>query len=226
MTLLVGLVGNDGIVLAADKCLIEFAEKENDCNDVVGGRKIFQLEGHKAVYAYVGDWATLLVGRELTLCLDDGRFNYRDIRTSLEEIAAKGFRDAVNFVPQRPFSADIRRQILAVFYGAEVSEPQLWGVTIGRIPSAAQVDGISIAGAMGNTARFFAHYFEYNRPVANLTRLAAHVVLMGHKDGFIDGLDVVTVCGGTLQWYTEDEKEPLRKLSEGLDTNLRKQFYS
>lgn len=226
MTLLAGLVGSDGIVLAADKCLIEFAEKENDCNDVVGGRKIFQLEAHKAVYAYVGDWATLLVGRELTVRLDERRFNYRDIRSSLEEIAAKGFRDAVNFVPQRPFSADVRRQILAVFYGTEVPEPQLWGVTIGRTPSAARIDGVSIAGAMGNTARFFTHYFEYNRPVANLARLAAHIVLMGHKDGFIDGLDVVTVSGDKLHWFTEDEKKPLRLLSETIDSTARSQFYT
>ena len=225
MTLVTGMVGRDGIVLAGDKRLIEFAEKEGDCNDTSDGRKIFHLERHKVVYAYTGDWVTLLAGDELKASLDGGQFDFEEMTEALRRIAFRGFEDAVTSFPQRRVP-DLKRQLLIVFYGPRFASPQLWDVRISREASAGRIDGMVIAGAMGNTARFFAHYFEFNRPVANLARLAAHIVLMGHKDGFIDGLDVLTVSGDNLHWYTEDEKEPLRKLSEGLDANLRKQFYA
>lgn len=226
MTLLVGMVGCDGVVLAADKCLIEFAEKPGDCNDICGGRKLFHLEKHKIVYGYVGDWVTLAIGRELREALDGGCFDFQDIGETLRRIALNGLEKLSTAFPQREFPIGLRRQMIVAFYGSQIAGPQLWDVRISRDAGAGQIDGNIIAGAIGGTARFFSHYFEYNRPVANLARLAAHIVLMGHKDGFIDGLDVATISGGIFHWFTEEEKKPLRLLSECLDVTARKRFYT
>ena len=56
--------------------------------------------------------------------------------------------------------------MLAVDYGGD--EPQLWRLNVlGNNPHAVKVETMVIGGAVGNTARFFAEYYESEKPPIN-----------------------------------------------------------
>ncbi len=226
MTLLAGLVGSDGIVLAADKNFMEFSQSEKDLDSRLDGGKIVHLDKHNVVYAVAGDYIARAIGKKLKEMLDNHAFPFAhsvEMGQALEGIANQITQDEVSRTSNAGLLL-IARRLLIVFYGAQVPEPQLWNLIANAHgdSGAEQVDGMAIAGARGNAARFFHHYFQYGLPVERLKLLAAHVILAGHRiDGVIDGLDVVTIKKSGFRRMAEPEKEPLRLLSAALDGMIR-----
>src|SRR5258708_36961919 len=87
MTILVGMIGSDGIVLAADQRLTQNAEDEKEFDDHEGICKIVHLEKYRVAYARVGDYISRMVGDKLTVELDRGVLDLAKIRQTLEKIA-------------------------------------------------------------------------------------------------------------------------------------------
>jgi len=87
VTLLVGLVGRDGIVLSADKLCLRPAKGDEEIDERMHGRKIVLLEKHRIAYAFAGDFVVPLVGKELEKDLDDQKFKFDAIGVCLEDIA-------------------------------------------------------------------------------------------------------------------------------------------
>jgi 20S proteasome alpha/beta subunit len=227
MTLVVGMVGSDGIVLAADKRFLDLPKTDKEIDDRMDGRKIIPLAKHGVAYAFAGDFVSQSTGRELENRLDAGKFTFDHIDLSLEDLAndtidGERKKESNLAILEAPFP----RRLLVAFYGPQITDEQLWSLDVrsGRGSKAERIDGTVIAGARGNAARFFQLYFKYNLPVESLKFLAAHIVLAGRSwNGDIDGLDLVTVSKiSGLKWVDEKEKEVFRDRFDKLDGMIHK----
>src|ERR1039457_1585479 len=122
MTILVGMTGTDGIILAADQCMVRPARSAVEYDDRMDTCKIVHLQKHKVAYAGVGDSVTRDVGRELSAILDSDGFDFGYIAGSLEQVA----KDVVNRAkaetePPDVFDDDRPRSLLIVFYGDQIT---------------------------------------------------------------------------------------------------------
>src|ERR1039458_7346920 len=122
MTILVGMTGTDGIILAADQCMVRPARSAAEYDDRMDTCKIVHLQKHKVAYAGVGDSVTRDVGRELSAILDSDGFDFGYIAGSLEQVA----KDVVNRAkaetePPDVFDDDRPRSLLIVFYGDQIT---------------------------------------------------------------------------------------------------------
>ena len=228
MTLLVGAVGSNGIVLAADKTFLELPgnEEVNDeeIDERLDGRKIVPLCDHGVVYAFAGDPISQAVGTELKRRMDILSFDFSQAGAALKETADAGF-NSVPYGELVGYNINARRQLLVIFYGNQLAEHQLWIVNIrhSNKSGAERVDGLVICGARGNAARFFRHYFRFGLPVESLWFLTAQIVLAGYLwNNDIDGLDVVVANKSFgCKWLDESEKAIFRARFEELDRAVR-----
>jgi hypothetical protein len=99
MTLLVGMVASDGILLTADRARVRPASNESQMDDKMLGRKITHLEKHQVVYAVAGDDLTDAFGVASLDALDGGSLEFgggleRSLKSVVErqiaEVRAKG----------------------------------------------------------------------------------------------------------------------------------------
>lgn len=222
MTLLVGMVASDGLLLAADKARVRSANNETQMDDKMLGRKITHLEKHKVVYAVAGDELTDAFGIALLDALDNGSIEFDGgLERSLIAVVQRKIAELGHISGEL-----IERTAMVVFYGAPFPEAQLWRVRIRANPAATRVDQIAIAGGEGNAARFFGSYYEPDLPIRRLLPLASHIVLMGHRIDslMVEGLDIATFDSDGFHLFTEDQKTPLRQRSKTLDALTGKQL--
>jgi len=217
MTLLVGMVASDGILLAADQARVRPASNDTQMDDKMLGRKITHLEKHQVAFAVAGDELTDTFGVALLDALDAGLEFGGGLERSLEgaiarKIAELQAKDENRYEP-------MERTAMVAFYGSQVSEPQLWRIRVRASPAASRIDRIAIAGGEGNAARFFGSYYEPNLPIAKLLPLASHIVLMGHRFDslMVEGLDIATFDSNGFHFLSEKQKAPLREGSRRLD---------
>jgi hypothetical protein len=223
MTLLVGMIGRDGIVLAADQSRTLQAESENTFDDQMLGRKIFHLEQHGISYAVAGDELTDEIGYKMHKYLDEGGLRLSNISECLQKMVDQAVTEIrkESVVPKEV----TERTILMVFHGSQLTVPQLWRLRISPSITAKQVTGITVAGGIGNSARFFENYFQPNLPVGRLALLAAHIILTGGHivPTMVKGLDIVFFQDG-VRFLSENEKDQLRRESQELDALIRAQL--
>jgi hypothetical protein len=89
-TLLVGLVGSDGIVITADQREAGFATSEEEIDDLMDGRKIEDFAEHRIACGYCGDSFSVGIGAEIRAMAEDGSFS--DIAASLRSAGERGMR--------------------------------------------------------------------------------------------------------------------------------------
>jgi hypothetical protein len=221
MTILVGMVGSDGIVLAADRRMVQPAQHENEFDDYEGILKIVNLKKHKVAYAGVGDYITRAVADDFKAKLDKNAFDLEDTEPLL--IVA---RSAVEHEKKKvgpAFEEGLDRSLLIVFYGK--FQPQLWRFRISPPnPTMVPIKTMTITGAFGNRARFFDRYFRQSIPINKLTFLASHIVLTaGQMDtAMIDGLDVALFNKAGFRLLDESQMAPLHERSGQLDALIRR----
>lgn len=222
MTLIAGVVGSDGIVLAADQRAIAPSQSESEMDDTYGMRKIIDLPGHRVAYACVGDVLTASVGEALEESIKSSDRAFVADATHLQGLAKKVWAEM-----QRGYQVNaINRLMLIVDYR---EEPQLWRLNIlGPNSHAVEVRTIAVAGSLGNTARFFTNYYEPGRTAAELSFLAAHIVLAGGRIEplYVDGLDVAIFSAGGCDFLKKERLAEIRKRSIALDGMIRGQLYA
>jgi hypothetical protein len=159
MTLLVGMIGHDGIVLAADQSRTLQAESEGTFDDQMLQRKIFHLERHGISYSVAGDELTDEIGYKIRKYLDDGGLEFPNISGCLQRMVEQAVPEIreENAVSQ----VVVERTILVVFHGSQVPEPQLWRLRISPSISAKQVTGITVAGGKGLDIAFFQNGYRF-----------------------------------------------------------------
>jgi hypothetical protein len=239
MTIIVGMVGSDGIVLAADQRMVRNASRVDELDDISSVRKIVLLADHQIAYAAAGDEVSWEVGSSLSKALDAGRFKIARIRESLESIGDEVFNELRARIcsiytdqdeqRRRLFHLNepVLRSIVVVFYGDTFSEPELWALSIDPVRCFAhRLSGIAIRGAIGNTARFFGRYFLGGKSVSSLKFMAAHIVLSaGEIDRLmIDGLQVVAFKSGLAVPVESDELRALQERSRKLDRLIQSEL--
>jgi hypothetical protein len=240
MTILVGLVGSDGIVLAADSRMVGPAQHVGECDGISSIWKITDLAQHSVAYAAAGDRVAWRAGRVLSETLDENQFDFARIQTSLENIGSKAFRHERAAIEEtytdeqdrRAFltpiiDESVPRGLLVVFHGSQVRARQLWGLNLQPRTSFAQRLNKAIYGAIGNLARFFGEYFTEQTPIAKLQLLAAHTVLTAHRlnSMMIEGLQIALFDGNGYRLIGHEEISELRQQSEALDASIRNQLY-
>ncbi len=176
MTILVGMVGSDGIILAADRRMVHPAASVQELDDISGIRKIIHLPAHAVTYAAAGDEISWDAGSLISAALDDGEFDFDHIGRSLEDCGSHAFRDRRTAIEtiytdteERQIrlghiNTDFPRGLLVVFHGSQVSSPQLWGLILQPARCfARRIEQYAIYGAIGNHARFYGKYFRNRR---------------------------------------------------------------
>lgn len=234
MTILVGAVGKDGIVLAADKKFLQPAPCSELLHDMSGGRKINHLESEDKewgiVYAFAGDEVAKIAGDAIKANLKDGSFVFSDIDASLTDAANRAVSSYTNRTGRNPDLQSVPRHLIAILYGKKFGiQPSLWRVNIqsNNCSTALNIDELVIAGAHGNFARFFGRYCMKDSSVERLERIAAHMVLKAHDyDSLaIEGFHIVKVTNdGVFHEMTRAEEDELRQKSAELDRTMTTLF--
>jgi hypothetical protein len=223
MTLQVGLVGSDGIVLASDKCVIGYAGM-GSVYDHSQSRKIENLAKHGMAYAYSGDETAVLTGRELARKLDGGTFDFDNVATSLENIGDSVFKLEEGRLGEG-FYRNVNRKLLVVDYRKELDAPQLWELVIQDVRSMAKpiYDKI-VVGDYGNSARFFQYYYRSSIPIEKLKQLAAQIIVSGHKVNpfAVEGLDIASIDAHGFQWSSDEEIKVLEYHANIMDAHIHK----
>lgn len=163
-------MGSDGIVLASDKVFLSLGMTDKDFDDQTMGRKIVHVPRHEIAYAFAGDWFSQDIGVSIALGMSEHRFDFEDIHNSVTSILAERYN-------RQPMPDTFPpRSVLLIFYGSHGL--QLWRVAIEKHAAYPihVTEGITIAGATGNSARFFQRYARPNLPVESLRFLATHIV--------------------------------------------------
>ena len=212
MTMIVGLVGTDGIVLAADRDRRKLAEKDGELDEVSGIKKIINLPDYGVAYAFAGDGEVLQACRALEQSLRDGIFNLNNAAASLGELARDFAQRYTGSIPSP------RSILIAIYDNVRVD---LWCVRL-EINSMSTIERVvsrEVCGAKGNSARYILDaYFEHDMPIEQLKRIAAHTVLSGYKvDRFINGLDVAVITCSGYQEVPAEERLLYRKQSSEID---------
>jgi hypothetical protein len=213
MTMTVGLVGIDGVVLAADKEKRKLGERPVDLHDVSSIKKIVNRPDLGLAYALAGDELILRIGKDLETSLETKTFDLSNVLASLTTLSKR-----IDYVIGSQVNSP--RSLLMAFYGP--NQPiQLWYMEYwsDKHSLVERVDGKQISGAMANSARFVLDaYFRYDRPVEELKLLAAHVILSGYKvDRYINGLDVAVITKDGYREMTAQERESVRAHSAEID---------
>ncbi len=235
MTLLVGMVGSDGIVFAADELMMRQAPVVTEYDDRVLIQKIQHSDVHHVAFAGIGDQATREVEQEFLSALDQSCFDFKNVKRSLERVTGGAFRKIRTKAEQdHPseeerriiFDQHLPRALLIAFYGHQLPERQLWSVCIQDTPAVVQITGCRVNGGLGNLCRFFADYYRPGKPVSSLKHLAAYTVLAASRFDslMIGGLQLAIIDGNGFQFVTERERAALRQGYDDFDAMVRAQL--
>jgi hypothetical protein len=156
------------------------------------------------------------VGNALEERLRTGDDKFAVTAESLQDLAKKTWAGMERKYVVNP----INRVMLVVVYG---DEPQLWRLNVlGPESHAIKVETIAVAGALGNTARFFVEYYQSERTADQLTFLAAHTVLAGSRIDrlYVDGLNVATFTR-SCNFLNRQQIAKLKRKSTALDEMIR-----
>jgi hypothetical protein len=177
MTLQVGLVGTDGIVLASDKQIVSIDNETGVAHTCMGTKVLFS-EG--VLVAAAGAGTSLVAAKRILTDLP----THAHLMTSLalEDIGMAVMQKASikkRFEVMAILRTDLSR-ILHLHVDSEFSqcEPK---------------EDKCIAGHAANASLFFTERYYKCKPIRELALLAAYVVLQGAqlKTGGIDGLEVI-----------------------------------
>jgi len=222
MTILVGMVGSDGIVFAADQLMVRESESFLECDDRALIGKIHNVHRHGFVFAGVGDEATRQVEHAIVTAMDDATFDFANIQGSLGKIT----RSTVKAIKAKAevdcpkaedrwmvFDERLPRALLVAFYGPQVPARQLWSVGITDPPAVVPIVGCRINGGLGNPGRFFAEYYRAEDSIHTLKYIAAYTVLAANRFDakMIGGLDVSVIDEAGFRFITAEEKADIRK---------------
>jgi hypothetical protein len=223
MTLQVGMIASDGILIASDKCMTELSSARS--TSLMS--KIIHLREFKTFYCFSGDDCAWLAGQDFQKKLRAG-FNFDDTIQELQSIGNVRWQTEKNEFESksRRWVEDADRRLTIAFYGRNPAE--LWHLKIAKQSQAIPIFDKRISGDLSNTAVFFSERYFRNQNRLNLTalkKLAAHVILMGHElnQPSVDGLEIMTFRYGDelAQSATETELAELQEFSLTLDSYIQ-----
>jgi hypothetical protein len=219
MTLQVGLVGSDGVVIASDRLMSQF---EGSGFTQITTSKF--LSGSDSVCCYAGD----IVAQHAAYHVRDSncRGDKEELRQTLIEAGNKAWRECGG--PGGLSELGISRKVIVAFRN---SPSPLWLLQIFKTSIANEVMDKVVAGDDKNTARHFSNnYVPYPPlPISKLINLAAHVVLVGGKENpsGVRGLEVVVIPRGESPIFlSKDQEDEMEQRFQRTDSSFGKRLTS
>jgi hypothetical protein len=223
MTLQVGLIGIDGIVIASDMLL----KQKEDGGTSRGKVSKFLKDIPGLVCCHSGDTVAETAANNIRRHWRDKPPTKQVIKDALEGAGDQAWKEHYKLAKQRgqPLDLGVTRKVIAACHD------ELWELEVGLPRSLAhrRPDRV-IAGDAGNTARHFNNKYAEGceaLPVARLITLAAYTVLIGGQENpeGIAWLEVVVVPkGGAPISLTPENEEELKRRSDRLSATIKEQL--
>jgi hypothetical protein len=214
MTLQVGLVGSDGIVLASDRLMQQIEQGARSTGTV---SKF--LYSDSVTCCWSGD---SMAENAANKVWDLDWTSVTDLRRQLVSIGKETKEECGrSFEP----GTAIRKVIVACH-----ALPSLWLLDLTwASPTVHERLDCVATGDSGNTCRHFLNRYAPGcevRPVAELVRLAAYAVLVAGDENprGIAGLEVVVVQNGKAVFLTKEQERELMGYSEALSETIRQEL--
>lgn len=217
MTLQIGLVGSDGIVLASDR-LVNVSEAGDFTLSIRS--KFFSTDAMACCWS--GDSVARYAAMHISQCDWSSPLDRRKTLRDCGDRAWNFVHGSFQHVPKAQISP---RKVLVAFS----SDASLWELDLSQMSIADVVIDKTVAGSARTTIKHLINnYVPRERlPIANLVLIAAHSILMGHQEqnADIDGLEIAIIRRGeNPQFLTKDQENTLEYLSAELHASLSKQL--
>lgn len=211
MTMQVGMIGSDGIVLASDtKWTVDAQRRCIDARYDFSGRKILTNESMTVAVACARDMAAAYrVASGILAASELEREQSPDVR--LRRIWEIGIEKAQSPTPQCIVAFAYPEPSLFLFEYLDKDTPAC-------IPVPTYVHG----GDTINAAAFWTmHYYKWI-PVAHLKRLAAHMIVSAHElnSQGISGLEIICCNGAEFHRLTDKENRDFEEQARGWDKHV------
>ena len=217
MTLQIGLVGSDGVVLASDR-LVNVYEGSDYTRSLRS--KFFSNDGvvccwsgdsvarHAASYVRDLDWSTSEDRDQQLRSCNDRAWKLQFGSTNV------------------PMAQQMTRRKLLVAFPSDCS---LWEVELSDSSLAERVLDKTVAGSNRTTIKHLINnYIPKNPlPVGSLLLMAGHAILMGHREqsGDIDGLEIAIIRAGEgIRFLSEEQTRELTERSDAIHTSITEQL--
>jgi len=218
VTLQIGLVGNDGLVMASDRLLQQIGDG--------GARSVGKVSKFLRNDGTVMCWAGDSIAERAAIRIEGLDWNsvkrnsiaadlMRAGDATWEEMERLGYR----------MDPGVIRNVLVAF------RDDFWQLEVGLPRSLARrrIDRV-VMGDPANSARFLINRYANEvqmLPTSQLVSLAAYAILMGGEENpnGVGGLEVVVIPkGGLPRFSTTEQEQELAKLSESLDDVIKEQL--
>jgi hypothetical protein len=218
MTMQVGFVGTDGIVLAGDQNILFRYTQDNCTGDfsevLIDGLASKVLLGKQAAIAWSGWEISEIVAKRLLA--NEDRLSSDDCSQWAEQVA----RDTYSKAPDKcgPFRHDSELLIALSRNVNQFYSLEMWGEERCRwLPRRDK----AVAGHKTNMAAFYVQRYYAKVPISNLIFLAAHTILSASKiSSALKGLEIVTCTANEIKRLPESEIEELIRRSQTLDSQI------
>ena len=223
MTLQVGLVGVDGLVVASDT-LLQQVERSRSTGSI---SKFFKdIPG--LICCYSGDTVAEGAASRIRRLWRDNPPAPETVQDELERIGEEAWVEHNEHAARRgqPLNLGVARKVMVACYD------ELWLLEIGPHSLAHRRPDRVVAGDAENTAKHFINKFGTgceHLPVNHLIMLAAYAVIVaGEENPYgVGGLEVIVIPkGGQPVILTSDQNDELRKLSRNLDALIKENLTS
>jgi 20S proteasome alpha/beta subunit len=217
MTLQIGLVGRDGIMLASDRLVNVI---EGDAATLSMRSKFFFNDD--VVCCWSGDSVARRAAnyvRDLSWAQNNTRD--RDLRSCADRAWSHHFGDT--FVPE--ITQRMQRKVLVAF----TADCSLWELNLSASSLTERVQDKTVAGSARTTVRHLINNYvpPASQPVSRLVVIAAHAILMGHREQNSDiaGLEVAIIRRGeSPQFLTDYQERELERISTDIHDLLGREL--
>jgi hypothetical protein len=216
MTLQIGLLGSDGLVLASDRQLSIY-----EAGQVTRTLTSKFFRNKDAVCCWAGDEAARFAAHFIR---EVDWETVSDREAKLMECAARGwethFGVGAMLHPLHMKALESVRKVLVA-----CSNGELWQVEVFNPATVQRVLNKIVAGDISTTiGHLITHYVRDDLvPVSTLIQVAAHAICMGHRENpaGIAGLEVAVIRNGTIKVLNADQENILQALSAKIHTDIQ-----
>ncbi|MGD1104038.1 MAG: hypothetical protein ABSA59_18475 [Terriglobia bacterium] len=225
MTLSVGIVCSDGVLLASDTLV----EKTREFRYSSHLSKIETSANHVIAAACAGTETAPLAARLVVSEIDPGKFDSSTIIPELERTALKALRIEFGAIfdqlKEKGRAEQAKSLLLVATHGS------IYRVEICSQPFVQRTfSGFEIAGDCTNAATFFLSRYLPELPAPRLLNdvrlIATHFIRMGATQNptYVGGLELVEVTPNGIRKVPTDEVAALAAKSEQIDSKIKAMF--
>jgi hypothetical protein len=221
MTFQIGMVGNDGILLASDQ-LATYSGNSYQYSDTSRMRKIAITQTGRIAYCCAGDRLSIVTGAAIANSIDQLDEYSASVKDCVVQAVYSSSTPVIAGECKQPDgnAEPLRGGSILV---ATCKPLGLWRIDVipGKLPIVVPILDKAKIGDSNTAAPFFTESYYSNRPVEELLFLAAHTVLTaGAMSQWVKGLDIVLCKPSGCKMLTGQRIEELTLRSETLRSQI------